>query len=94
MNSYIVLFQNELNDENLFNATINQFSDWAQLIPNHAWQIITNDSKSTEVRFKILESMKRTQQPTVPFIVINVTKSGWASHKIDQEITDWLKKDR
>ena len=91
MNTYIILFPQKLDNGDLFSATIDQFPDWVRLIPNHVWQIATNDKKSTEVRTKILEGMK---DKTLPFIVINVTKSGWASHKIDQEITDWMKKER
>lgn len=93
MNTYIILFPQKLDNENLFNALIDQFPDWVRLVPNHVWQIVTDDNKSTDVRFKISEKMKEYQQ-ILPFLVMNVTRSGWASHRIDPEITDWLKKDR
>ena len=93
MNAYIVLFPQKLDDEKLFKAAIDQFPDWVRLVPNHVWQIVTEDSKSTDVRLKISEKMKNCNQ-ALPFLVMNVSKSGWASHGIEQDITDWLKKDR
>lgn len=93
MNTYIILFPETFDDGNLFNDMIDQFPDWVRLVPHHVWQIASYDNKSTDVRAKILEKMNAHQQ-RIPFIVINVSKSGWASHRIDKDIIGWLKKDR
>src|SRR5574344_2552302 len=96
LSSYIILFPLNLDNEltPVFENAIDPFLDWARLVENRVWIVCSEKKTSVEVRSVILSRLVDAGVETVPFLVFNVTKSGWASHKVNSGITEWLKKEK
>lgn len=87
MNTYLVtyLLDNTESDYSRISAKIRSFPHWLKLYPR-TWLIRSNMSTR---RVRTLLSDSIDGKGTI--FVMNVTDSSWASYRLDNDITDWLK---
>ena len=64
---------------------LKSYSNWAKLF-QRAWIIQTTKS-TRQVRDELAEVIENKGK----IVVINITDSGWATYKINSEITKWMK---
>ena len=62
---------------------------WARITDN-VWCVKESDTtKTADIRDNL--NSRLTIQPSERLMVINTTKSAWASYNLPREVADWLK---
>lgn len=88
MNTFLISFtlNNDNDDYARITELIRNASMWARVLRN-TWIIKSMDTAS-EIRSRLSNAIEGEGQ----IIVIKVTNAGWASYDINQDVTDWMKK--
>lgn len=93
MQAYLISFVSvDETNRHLVFQLVDSFSDWAKI--NESTWIVLSAKTNTDIRDLLSTSMNTWQEDAqkTPFIVMNVSNCGWASHALDREITSWMKK--
>lgn len=90
MNIFIIIFQiPEKEREAQMVGFIKENRPWARITDN-VWCVKDDDNvKTADVRDAL--NSKFSLQSTERLMVINITKSAWASYYLPKEVADWLK---
>jgi len=91
MNIYMIIFQMEgaaRNSEMI--DIVKKYSVWAR-ITNSSYCIKVSDKLTGEIRDEIIS--KIVLGNTERLMVVDITKSAWASYYLPKEVADWLKRE-
>jgi hypothetical protein len=90
MNIFIIIFHLSGQDRELqIVSHIKENRPWARITDN-VWCIKEEDNKKTaDIRDSL--NAKLVIQPSERLMVLNITKSAWASYNLPNEVADWLK---
>lgn len=92
MSLFLITFQIE--DEERSHSMINNIKEyglWAR-ITKSTWCIKATDKTTADIRDNL--NAKIGLQNTERLMVVNITKSPWASYYLPKEVAEWLKEDK
>lgn len=92
MNTFLIVFQIVGNERILrMIENIKEYGIWAR-ITDTAWCIKAPDKKTAEIRDSL--NAKLALQNNERLMVVNITKSSWASYYLPKTVADWLKEEQ
>lgn len=92
MSIYLIAFQMSHPERTqAFINNIKAYGIWAR-ITDTTWCIKASDKTTAEIRDSLNERFPLRNDEKL--MVVNITKSPWASYYLPKEVADWLKDDK
>ena len=90
MNLYIIIFHlaNDTARRNSLVSLIKQQGPWARITDN-VWCIKAENKTTAEIRDVLGPGIQIQKDERL--MVVDITKSAWASYYLPKEVADWLK---
>lgn len=87
MNAYIIIYSLENSEEDYrkISKCIKGYPTWAKIF-SRTW-FVACDNQITDIRDALSKSVNGRGE----IIVMKISKTSWASYKVDKKITTWLK---
>ena len=87
MDTYLISFvlNNHERDYEQISSSIRSYPKWARVVYN-TW-LVRSENKATEIRSNLAASINNEGH----ILVMKVSKAGWATYAIGNDVTEWMK---